>query len=134
MGTPDQIIPSDEPGTLLLEEAPVDLTPPEGIDPALWSQWMNEEELKKDQFLWQLKRGMDGKNLGLGNGLKLVNRYIHGTHKARYYLIGAESGGGKTTIGDFMYVINAWLEAKRTGRKLKIFYLSFEIGKTDKLF
>lgn len=117
-----------------LVEDIVDKTCPEGIDPALWNQWLDEDELKKDHFLYQLKRGTSGLNVGLENGLETVNKYIHGTHKGRYYLIGAESSAGKTSIGDFMYVLNAWLSAKKQKRKIKIYYCSFEIGKTEKLY
>lgn len=107
---------------------------PEEVDPQLWKIWIDEEELRKDQFLWTLKRAEKGQNVGLDNGLQAINRYIYGTHKARYYLIGAESSAGKTTIGDFMYVFNAWKSARKLGKRLKIFYLSFEIGRTDKLY
>lgn len=117
-----------------LEDGTTDSSPPEGVDPVLWKIWQDEEELKKDKYLWQLKRGMEGHNVGLDNGLTNINKYIYGTHKGRYYLIGAESGVGKTTIGDFMYVLKAWESAKKMGRKIKIFYFSFEIGKTEKLY
>lgn len=120
---------------LIMDANPEDVGKcPEGVDPLLWVQWKNEDEVKKDQFLWQLKRGGSGQNIGLDNGLSNINKYIYGTHKARYYLIGAESSVGKTTIGDFMYVFNAWASAKRQGRKIRILYLSFEIGRVDKLF
>jgi hypothetical protein len=109
-------------------------TCPEGIDPNLWEIWQDGEKVKSDQFLAQLKRGMSGQNIGLENGLTQINKYIYGTHKARYYLIASESGVGKTTYGDFMYVLNAWKSAKAQGRKIKIFYCSFEIGKVEKLY
>ena len=118
----------------VLEEVLPDNEAPEGVDKDLWKQWMDNTERKKDPFLVQLERGMDGQNIGLSNGLFHVNQYIYGTHKARYYLLGGESGAGKTTIGDFMYVLNAWQSAKAQGRPIKIFYLSFEIGKTEKLY
>lgn len=117
-----------------VEDGTTDDAPPEGVDPALWKILQDEEQIKQDRFLYQLKRGMQGHNVGLENGLTNINKYIYGTHKGRYYLIGAESGVGKTTIGDFMYVLKAWESAKKMGRKIKIFYFSFEIGKTEKLY
>lgn len=115
-------------------EPPFESDCPEGIDPALWIQWQDEEELKKDYFLYQLKRGKEGHNVGLENGLTNINKYIYGTQKGWYYLIGGESSSGKTTIGDFMFVLNAWMSAKQQNRPIKIYYCSFEIGKTEKLF
>lgn len=95
--------------------------------------WNNWQEKPSNDFIYQVERGMLGKNVGLGNGLNHINRYLYGTHPGRYYLIGADSGVGKTTLADFMFVINAWKESKRVRRRLKIFYCSFEIGKADKI-
>src|SRR5579872_3935043 len=97
------------------------------------SEWDNWEQLPGNHFVHQVQRGLLGKNIGLRNGLIHINNYIYGTKKARYYLIGADSGVGKSTLVDFMFVLQAYKSAKATGRKLKIFYLSFEIGKADKV-
>jgi hypothetical protein len=115
----------------------IDLEPreaPEGVSPVIWKQWEDEEALKQDKFLWQLKRGIQGHNVGFDNGRTHLNKYLHGTHKARYYLIGGESGAGKTTIGDFMYVLRLWFAAKAMNRRIKIVYLSYEIGKVEKMY
>lgn len=106
---------------------------PEGVDPETWDSWGKWKTLPVNDFRYQVQRGMQGKNVGLGNGLKHINNYIYGTHQARYYLIGADSNCGKTTISDFMYILKAWESAKAMNRKIKIFYCSFEIGKTDKI-
>lgn len=111
-----------------------DQSAPEGVDPVLWAKWLNEDEVKHDKFLWELRRGIAGQNIGLANGLKAVNGAIYGTHKARYYLEGGESGSFKTTTVDFKYVFSAWQDAKAKGKPIKIIYFSFEIGKTQKLF
>lgn len=95
-----------------------------------WIQWEKEHS---NSFIYQVQRGRLGHNVGLDNGLKRINNYLYGTHKARYYLIGADSGVGKTTIADFMYILNAWHSAKKLGRRIKIFYCSFEISKLDKM-
>lgn len=39
--------------------------------------------------------GRSGKNLGLKISLKNIDQFLHGIQKARYYLIGADSGVGK---------------------------------------
>lgn len=110
-----------------LEEAP------EGVDPKTWDSWGKWKELPTNDFRYMVQRGIEGKNTGLDNGLKTINKYIYGTHQARYYLVGADSGVGKTTISDFMFVLQGWKSAKALGRKIKIFYCSFEIGKVDKI-
>lgn len=106
---------------------------PEGVDPATWNEWKNWNMRPANDFIYQVKRGMTGANVGIGNGLHNVNKYIYGTHTARYYLIGADSSVGKTTIADFMYVLKFWEDAKRLKRPVKIFYCSFEVAKLDKI-
>lgn len=51
-----------------------------------------EDRKEEDQFMAQIQRGRDGLNEGFSNGLKTINTYIHGTHRGRYILIGADSG------------------------------------------
>jgi hypothetical protein len=106
---------------------------PPGVDPVIWNQWKEWKMLPANDFIYQVMKGMTGANTGLGNGLVNVNKYIYGTHQARYYLIGADSSVGKTTVADFMYVLKAWESARRKGRKIKIFYCSFEVSKMDKM-
>lgn len=84
-------------------------------------------------FMGQVESGRKGHNIGLDNGLTKINDYLYGTHKGRYYLLGADSGVGKTTLGDFMYVLSAWRTAKQLGKPIRIFYFSFEIGTPDKM-
>lgn len=96
------------------------------LDDVKWEQWQKEHN---NSFIHQVQRGRLGHNKGLDNGLTSVNNYVYGTHRARYYLIGAESGAGKTTLADFMYVLSAWASAKQRGVNIKIFYCSFEISR-----
>lgn len=84
-------------------------------------------------LMTQVEAGMAGHNIGLDNGLTKINDYLYGTHRGRYYLLGAESGVGKTTLGDFMFVLSAWESAKRQKKPIKIFYFSFEVATADKL-
>lgn len=106
---------------------------PEGVDQEVWDSWKQWKMRPPDDFLFQVRRGMEGRNIGLRNGLETINKYIHGTHQARYYLIGADSGVGKTTLADFMFILKAVEDAERQKRAIKIFYCSFEIGKNDKI-
>ena len=94
-----------------------------------WEKWQQEHN---NSFVYQVQRGRLGHNRGLENGLIRINNSIYGTHQGRYYLIGADSGVGKTTVSDFMFVLKAWQSAKKLGRRIKIFYCSFEISKLAK--
>lgn len=105
----------------------------EVITNGVTNDWDNWEKLPGNHFIHQVQRGILGKNIGLRNGLTHINNYIYGTQKSRYYLIGADSGVGKTTLADFMFVLQAYKAAKSQGRKLKVFYCSFEIAKADKI-
>lgn len=89
-------------------------------------------EQKEDDFINQVTRGRQGLNKGFDNGLKTVNKYINGTHRGRYILIGADSGVGKTTIADYMYVFSLWMAARQAGVKIYIKYFSFEISSAEK--
>lgn len=95
-------------------------------------EWTNWKDQPKDSFIYNVMSGRQGAFAGLYNGLDRVSKYISGTQRGRYYLMSADSGGGKTTIADFMFVINAWLDAKAKGRKIKIYYCSFEVSEQDK--
>ena len=92
----------------------------------LWSSW---EEQDYNSFIYQVQSGRKGMNAGLGNGLQRINRYIYGTQRGRYYLIGADSSVGKTTLADYMFVLSTWADAKAKGIPIKIYYCSFEMSK-----
>lgn len=97
------------------------------------TDWDNWQSLPGNDFIHQVERGRLGKNIGLRNGLNHINNFIYGTQKGTYYLVGADSGVGKTTLADFMFVLQAYKSAKQENRKLRIFYCSFEIAKAGKI-
>lgn len=86
-----------------------------------------------DEFVKSVEKGRQGLSAGFDNGLVRINDLIYGTHRGRYYLIGADSGVGKTTLADFMYVICLWLACKAQGVPIRIVYLSFELSKREKI-
>lgn len=84
-------------------------------------------------FLKRVDAGRLGLNEGLPNGLKTLNRYIYGTQKSRYYLLGGESGTGKTTLADFMFLFEPYRYLKLTPNvKVRWKYYSFEQGRRAK--
>ena len=82
-------------------------------------------------FQERIKAGLDGKFQGLKNGFSRINKYIFGIQRSCYYLIGALSGGGKSTLVDFM-LLNAIQDAEAKGIPLNVFYYSFEIDEISK--
>lgn len=87
----------------------------------------------QDDFTRAVTAGMKGHNYGFDNGLVTPNNYLYGTHRGRYYLIGADSGVGKTTVGDSMFLLHPWMYAKKHGIPFYGKYLSFEISKREKI-
>lgn len=86
-----------------------------------------------DSFTKAVERGRQGLSQGFANGFFRINNYLYGTHRGRYYLIGGDSGSGKTTCGDYMYLIHLWLDCKRKKIPFKAVYLSFELSKESKI-
>lgn len=92
---------------------------------------MSFEQLKKEvQF------GLDGRNSGIPMGFDRLNRYI-GIRKSMYFLIGGNTGSGKTSFLDDAFVLNPydWYTSKEndTKIKLRIIYRSMERNSTYKL-
>ena len=85
------------------------------------------KEVKNRAFLEEVEKGRSGANAGLPSTLKLSTK-LHGIQKGRYYLLGAHPNVGKTQFTDFYFVLSAWLNAKKAGKRIKIFYCSFELS------
>lgn len=74
---------------------------------------------------------MAGQNLGVQISLPRLNRILFGIHQSRYYLIGADSGVGKTTFTNFVFVLETIREVIENPRPLMIHYYSFEIAEEE---
>lgn len=98
-----------------------------------WDEWENWQDHDSDSFIYQVQSSRTGQQSGLGNGLKTINKYIYGTQRGMFYLLGGDSGSGKSTITDYMFVLNTWLNAKRKGTPIRIYYCSFEVSKAQKI-
>ena len=84
----------------------------------------------------EVEKGLDGRNGGIPMGFDRLNRYI-GIRKSMYYLIGGNTGSGKTSFIDDAFVLNPidWAlseEGKSSGIKLKVWYRSMERSRTYK--
>lgn len=96
----------------------------------LWQNW--EKRKEEDDLIYHIERGRLGLNVGMDNGLPALSQHTYGTHRGRYYLIGAESGTGKTSVSDFMFLYKMWLYCRAKGIRLYIKYFSFELSKSEK--
>lgn len=87
-------------------------------------------------FVEQVERGIEGKNVFIPTGFPKLDNHI-GLGKGVYILLGGESGTGKTALVDEMFVINpySWYINNRdnTDKKLRIIYRSMERSKTRKI-
>ena len=88
---------------------------------------------KKGELMNLIDKGLEGLNRGIPNGMTTLNRFINGTHEARYDLIAADSGAGKTTLMDYMYFYNLVTQADTLGIELKLDYYSLEISRAMKI-
>ena len=63
-----------------------------------------------------------------------LKQWVNGIEPATYTLIGADSGVGKTSYLDELCILRPYIKAKKEGKKLKIFYFSFELSKQRKMY
>lgn len=85
----------------------------------------------------EIDKGRSGGNSGIPMGFDRLNHYI-GIRKSLYFLIGGNTGSGKTSFIDDCFVLNPldWFlspEGQASGIKLTIWYRSMERSKTYKM-
>lgn len=85
-----------------------------------------------EEFLSEVEHGMAGGNIGLKIKYRKIQSWVHGLHRRRYYLFGADSGVGKTTLADDL-LLDAWEDAKMKKMPFKVLYYSLEISRKDKI-
>lgn len=83
-----------------------------------------------DKTLAAIDRGRDGGNVGLPYGIPSLVPYVPNIQRETYYLIGGETGSGKTALCDYMFLYSPfeYIMNTETDFKLKILYWSFEIS------
>jgi hypothetical protein len=83
----------------------------------------------------EVNKGLSGNNNGIPMGFDRLNRYI-GIRKSIFFLVGGNTGSGKTSFIDDCFVLNPfdWYISKKnkTDIKLKIIYRSMERSSTYK--
>lgn len=90
------------------------------------------EQYDRDSILYEVARGMAGKNRGLNTGMGRADEFIHGLQQATGYLYGGESGTAKTTIVDYSHILCPFYDAKAKGVEFHTVYFSWELSKIRK--
>lgn len=87
------------------------------------------------KFLKYVEEGRKGENRGIPMGYPRLDKFLKGIQRKKYYLLGAETGCGKTALADEAFIINPynWIVKNNAKESLKIFYYSFEIDVDSKL-
>lgn len=99
----------------------------------IYDELLAKVRAERDSLMYDVTQGLKGDNAGIKcANLPEFNAVLKGIQKGRYYLIGAESGAGKTTFADFMFVLELYYYCKQHNIKLVLPYFSFEIAKSPK--
>ena len=85
----------------------------------------------------EVDKGLGDFNRGIPMGFDRLTRYV-GIRKSMYYLIGGNTGSGKTSFIDDAFVLNPvdWAMSKEgiaSGIKVKVWYRSMERSRTYKM-
>jgi hypothetical protein len=85
----------------------------------------------------EVNKGLAGKNKGIPMGFDRLTNYV-GIRKGMYYLIGGNTGSGKTSFIDDAFVLNPvdWAlskEGQASGVKVKVWYRSMERSRAYKM-
>lgn len=85
----------------------------------------------------EVNKGLSGKNKGISMGFDRLTNYV-GIRKGMYYLIGGNTGSGKTSFIDDAFVLNPvdWAlskEGRASGIKVKVWYRSMERSRAYKM-
>lgn len=88
-----------------------------------------------EQLNNEVNRGLEGKNDGVPMGFNRLNKHI-GIRRGMYFLVGGNTGSGKTSFIDDAFVLNPfdwYISQKAPKFKLRVIYRSMERSRTYKL-
>ena len=97
--------------------------------PELLDDLFSQIQVQRDSLLYDVTKGLKGENQGIPLHLEDLDETISGFQRGFYYLIGAESGAGKTTLADDI-LLDVYEQIKN--KPHTILYYSFEISKMMK--
>jgi KaiC/GvpD/RAD55 family RecA-like ATPase len=100
--------------------------------------WLENSKTMSFELLnAEVEKGLGDFNRGIPMGFDRLTRYV-GIRKGMYYLIGGNTGSGKTSFIDDAFVLNPvdWALSKEgiaSGIKVKVWYRSMERSRTYKM-
>lgn len=83
------------------------------------------------QLLANIKKGKEGKNIGIPTGIPKLDSMIYGIQRKTLYTIGADSGAGKTSFALDIFIYN--LIKNKGERPVDILFYAFEMA-SDALY
>ena len=88
-----------------------------------------------DGVMNEVERGREGLNVGLPMGFERLVKYLPNIQQSTYYLVGAGTKVGKTTLADDCFLYNPYdfLQTNDSEITLDIDYFSYEIEKKVKI-
>lgn len=88
-----------------------------------------------DRTIAAIERGRNGGNEGLPYGIPSMVPYVPNIQQGTYFLLGGETGSGKTALADYMFMYSPfdYIMNNETDYKMKIIYWSFEISIENKI-
>lgn len=96
-----------------------------------------------DDFIEDVEAGRQGRNIGLSTGSKKLDNALGGVQRGTYYLIGGNTGTGKTAFADHAFVLSPYenylhnvIGERHSDKpliKLRVFYYSMEIAARKKI-
>lgn len=78
------------------------------------------------QLFYNIRKGKEGRNIGISTGLPIIDSKIFGIQKKYLYTIGADSSAGKTSFAIDVFVYNLLKNAGNIS--VSILYYSFEMA------
>lgn len=78
------------------------------------------------QLLINVKKGKEGKNIGISTGMPKLDSVIYGIQRKYLYVIAADQGSGKTSFAIDTFVYN--LLKNKVDKPVDILYYSFEMS------
>lgn len=85
-------------------------------------------------FIEEFKKGQTGFNTGLNIGISSLHNAINGMQRHRIYGIASPAKVGKTTLVDYCFLINPYLQSLEEELNIEWIYYSYEIDRISKEF